>query len=66
MYFFSMDQITQILLFSEMPLLERFKITVRERHILKKKITMKVLGLRLLYVKRYFQEQLLIAFLWLK
>ena len=35
--FFSMDQITQILLFSEMPLLERFKITVREQHIFKKK-----------------------------
>ena len=56
--FFSMDQITQILLFSEMPLLERFKITVREQHIFKKKIAMKVLGLHLLYVKRYFQEQL--------
>ena len=52
--FFFMAQITQILLFSGMPLLERSKITVWERHLFKRKFTMEVLTLNLLYLKKYF------------
>ena len=54
--FFFMGQITQILLFSGILLLERSKITVREQHFFKKKIVMEVLGLHLPYIKRYFQK----------
>ena len=60
--FFFMGQITQILLFSGILLLERSKITVREQHFFKKKIVMEVLGLHLPYIKRYFQKHQLSAF----
>ena len=54
--FFFMAQITQILLFSGMSLLERSKITVWERHLFKRKFAMEVLSLCLPYLKKYFQE----------
>ena len=57
-----MPQITEILLFLGMPLLERSKITVWERHVFKKKIAMELLSLCLPYVKRYFREHQLSAF----
>ena len=60
--FLFMGQITQILLFSGILLLERSKITVREQHFFKKKIVMEVLGLHLPYIKRYFQKHQLSAF----
>ena len=60
-----MIQITQILLFSGMPHLERSKITVSERHLFKKKFAMKVLGLCISYVKMYFQEHLRSDFLFM-
>ena len=57
-----MPQITQILLFSLMSLLERSKTTVCKRHFFKKKFAMEVLSLCLPYVKRYFQKHQLSAF----
>ena len=50
-------KITQILLFSRMPTLERSKIKVCEQHLFKKKrIEGEVLGICLPCVKMYFQE----------
>ena len=61
--FLFMAEITEILLFSGMPLLERSKTTVWERHLFKKKKnTMEDSSLCLLYVKTYFEEQQLSAF----
>ena len=52
-----MAQITQILLFLGMLLLERLKITVSERQLSKRKNAMEVLGMCLPYVIRYFREK---------
>ena len=60
--FFFMAQITQIVLFPGMLLLERPKITVWERHLFKKKFAMEVVSLCLPYIKRYFQEHQLSGF----
>ena len=49
-------QITQILLFSRMPVLERSKITVWKQHLSEIFFAMEVLPMCLPYVKRYFQE----------
>ena len=55
--FFLVAQVTQILLFLRMPVLERSKITVGKRHLYKKrKIAMKVLGMCVPFIRRYFQE----------
>ena len=59
---FCMAQTNQILLFSGMPVWQRSDITVWEWNLLKKKNSMKVLGLCLPYVKRYFQEDQLSVF----
>ena len=58
-----MAQIIQILLFWALSILQRSKITVWERHLLKKKLSMEVLRLCLPYVKRLFQEYQWSAFL---
>ena len=59
--FLFMAQITQILLYLGMPLLEKSKITAWYRHLFKK-IAFEVLGICLPYVKRYSQEYQLSAF----
>ena len=63
--FLFMAQITQILLFLGMFLLERLKITVSERQLSKRKNAMEVLGMCLPYVIRYFREKQWIAFLFM-
>ena len=57
-FFFFMAQITHILLFSSMLVLERSRtITVREGNLFKKKnFAISVFGICVSYVKRYFQE----------
>ena len=54
--FYFMAQITQILLFLGMLLLERSKITVWEWCLFKTRFAMEVLGLCVPYIRRYFQE----------
>ena len=57
-----MAQITQILLFLGKPVLKRSKITVWEWQLFKTAFAVKVLGICLPYVKRYFQEHQLSVF----
>ena len=60
--FFFRAQITQILLLSRMPVSERSKITVWERHLFQNFFCYKFFGVCLPYIKRYFQEQQWSAF----
>ena len=48
-----------------MPLLERSKVTVWERHLFKERFAMEVLSLGLPFVKWYFEEHHLCAFLFM-
>ena len=55
-------QISQIFLFSKMPVSKSSKITVWEQHLFKKHFGKEDLGICLPYIKRYFQEHQWSAF----